>query len=110
EEYLRREGREITSTPKASALMELLHAVDIPGLTSPEMTGEWEYKLKQMERGELPRDRFMAEIVGLTQKIVERAKNFEESGLTAKPLDFKSPEGKPMVETLRYYQTDDASL
>ena len=60
--------------------MELLRAVDIPGLTSPEMTGEWEYKLKQMERGELPRDRFMAEIVGLTQKIVERAKNFEESG------------------------------
>ena len=107
EEYLRREGREITSTPKASALMELLHAVDIPGLTSPEMTGEWEYKLKQMERGELPRDRFMAEIVGLTQKIVERAKNFEETGFTAKPLGFNSPDGKPMVETLRYYQSDD---
>ena len=110
EEYLRREGREITSTPKAGALMELLRAVDIPGLTSPEMTGEWEYKLKQMERGELPRDRFMAEIVGLTQKIVERAKNFEESGLTAKPLDFKSPDGQPMVETLRYYQSEDGKL
>ncbi len=110
EEYLRREGREITSTPKAAALMELLRAVDIPGLTSPEMTGEWEYKLKQMERGELPRDRFMAEIVGLTQKIVERAKNFEESGLTAKPLDFKGPDGQPMVETLRYYQTEDGKL
>jgi DNA topoisomerase-3 len=109
EEYLRREGREITSTPKASALMELLHAVDIPGLTSPEMTGEWEYKLKQMERGELPRDRFMAEIVGLTQKIVERAKNFEETGFTAKPLGF-SFNGQPMVETLRHYQTEDGKL
>ena len=109
EEYMRREGREISSTPKASALMELLHAVDIPGLTSPEMTGEWEYKLKQMERGELPRDRFMAEIVGLTQKIVERAKNFEESGFTAKPLGF-SHDGQPMVETLRHYQTEDGKL
>ena len=29
EEYLRRDGREITSTPKALALIELLHAVDI---------------------------------------------------------------------------------
>src|SRR5471030_1574083 len=64
EEYLRREGREINSTPKAWALIELLHAVDIPGLASPEMTGEWEYKLKQMERGELTRSRFMEEIVG----------------------------------------------
>jgi DNA topoisomerase-3 len=110
EEYLRREGREITSTPKASALMELLHAVDIPGLASPEMTGEWEYKLKQMERGELARDRFMGEIVGLTQKIVERAKNFEETGFTAKPLGFNAPNGQPMVETLRNYQTEDGKL
>jgi DNA topoisomerase III len=110
EEYLRREGREISSTPKASALMELLQAVDIPALTSPEMTGEWEYKLKQMERGELPRDRFMSEIVDLTQKIVERAKNFEESGFTAKPLGFNAPNGQPMVETLRHYQTGDGKL
>jgi DNA topoisomerase-3 len=110
EEYLRREGREISSTPKALALMELLHAVDIPALTSPEMTGEWEYKLKQMERGELPRSRFMEEIVGLTQKIVERAKNFEESGFAAKPLGFNAPNGQPLVETLRHYQTEDGKL
>jgi len=109
EEYLRREGREISSAPKAWALMELLHAVDIPALTSPEMTGEWEYKLKQMERGELQRSRFMEEIVGLTQKIVEKAKNFEESGYTAKPLGFNAPNGKPMVETLRHYQADDGT-
>jgi DNA topoisomerase-3 len=110
EEYVRREGREISSTPKAWALMELLHAVNIPALTSPEMTGEWEHKLKQMERGELPRSRFMEEIVGLTQKIVESAKNFEESGFEAKPLGFNAPNGRPMVETLRHYQTDDASI
>jgi DNA topoisomerase III len=110
EEYLRREGREISSTPKASALMELLHAVDIPALASPEMTGEWEYKLKQMERGELARSHFMKEIVGLTQTIVEKAKNFEESGFEAKQLGFNHPNGRPMVETLRNYQTDDGSV
>jgi DNA topoisomerase-3 len=110
EEYLRREGREISSTPKASALMELLHAVDIPALASPEMTGEWEYKLKQMERGELARSRFMEEIIGLTQTIVERAKNFNEAGLEAKPLGFNAPNGRPMMETLRNYQTDDGSV
>jgi DNA topoisomerase III len=110
EEYLRREGREISSTPKASALMELLHAVDIPALASPEMTGEWEYKLKQMERGELARSHFMKEIVGLTQTIVEKAKNFEESGFEAKPLGFNAPNGKPMFETLRNYETEDKSI
>ncbi len=52
------------------------------------MTGEWEYKLKQMERGELPRSRFMQEIIGLTQTIVEKAKGFEETGYEAKPLGF----------------------
>jgi DNA topoisomerase-3 len=110
EEYIRREGREISSTPKASALMELLQALDIPALASPEMTGGWEYKLKQMERGELPRSRFMEEIVGLTQTIVEKAKGFEESGYEAKPLGFNGPNGKPMVETLRNYQTEDGSF
>jgi DNA topoisomerase-3 len=107
---MRREGREISSTPKAWALMELLHAVDIPALASPEMTGEWEYKLKQMEQGALERSHFMQEIVGLTQKIVERAKNFEESGFQTKPLGFNAPNGRPMVETLRNYQTDDGSV
>ncbi|MCE0484011.1 MAG: DNA topoisomerase III [Methylacidiphilales bacterium] len=110
EEYLRREGREISSTPKAWALLELLHAVDIPALASPEMTGEWEYKLKQMERGELARSRFMEEIVGLTQTIVEKAKNFEESGFEPKPLGFNAPNGQPMVETLRNYQAADGSV
>ena len=110
EEYLRREGREISSTPKASALMELLHAVDIPALASPEMTGEWEYKLKQMEHGELARSHFMKEIVGLTQTIVEKAKNFEESGFQAKPLGFSTPNGQPLFETLRNYETEDKSI
>ena len=110
EEYIRREGREITSTPKAWALLELLHAVDIPALASPEMTGEWEYKLKQMERGDLARSVFMKEIVGLTQTIVEKAKSFDEAGVEAKPLGFNGPNGKPMVETLRNYQTEDGSI
>ena len=50
------------------------------------------------------------EIVELTQTIVDKAKNFDESGLDAKPLGFNHPNGKPMVETLRNYQTDDGSF
>jgi DNA topoisomerase-3 len=52
----------------------------------------------------------MKEIVGLTQMIVEKAKNFEESGFEAKPLGFNAPNGQPMVETLRNYETEDKSI
>ncbi len=57
--------------------MTLLKGLDVPELTAPELTGEWEFKLAQMERGRLKRDRFMHEIAGMTQKIVERAKSYE---------------------------------
>jgi DNA topoisomerase-3 len=110
EEYMRREGRELYSTPKAAALLSLLDAAKIPALSSPEMTGEWEYKLKQMEQGKLPRNIFMKEIVGLTQNIVERAKNFDEAGYESKQLDFKSPSGEPIYESLREYRTHDGTL
>ena len=79
-------------------------------LASPEMTGEWEYKLKQMEHGELARSRFMEEIVGLTQTIVEKAKSFDESGLAPRPLGFNAPNGKAMLETLRNYQSEDGTI
>ena len=63
-----------------------------------------------MEHGELARSRFMEEIVGLTQTIVEKAKGFDESGLAARPLGFNAPNGKPMFETLRNYETEDKTV
>src|ERR1700677_1421797 len=77
EEYLRREGREISSPPKALALMDFIHAVGVPLLSSPELTGEWEYQLKLMEQGRLERTSFMAKIKDLAREIVHKAKNFE---------------------------------
>ncbi len=43
----------------------------------PELTGEWEYKLSQMERGRLERETFMQEIGEVARRIVERAKNYQ---------------------------------
>ena len=59
EEYVLRNGRELRPTPKAFSLLTLLKGFGIPELTSPELTGEWEYKLKQMEHGKLSRAEFM---------------------------------------------------
>jgi DNA topoisomerase-3 len=77
EKYLVREGRELIPTAKAFQLMTLLRGLDVKELTAPELTGEWEYKLSQMERGNLHRDAFMQEIARMTQTIVKRAKEYD---------------------------------
>ena len=76
EQYLQREGRELQPTAKAFSLMTLLNGLGIPELTAPELTGEWEYKLARMERGEMSRAAFMNEIAAMTQHIVDRAKTY----------------------------------
>ena len=50
EKYLLREGRELMPTAKAFQLMTLLRGLGVEELTAPELTGEWEYKLSQMEK------------------------------------------------------------
>ncbi len=75
--YLVRQGKELIVTSKGLALITLLRGLGIQSLTSPEMTGEWEYKLKQMEHGALDRPTFMRDIKAFTGDIVEKAKSFE---------------------------------
>ncbi|HNE13654.1 MAG TPA: DNA topoisomerase III, partial [Accumulibacter sp.] len=85
EHYLNREGRELQPTAKAFSLMTLLNGLGIPELTAPELTGEWEWKLARMERGEMSRDAFMTEIAAMTRRIVERAKSYDNDTI---PGDF----------------------
>jgi DNA topoisomerase-3 len=77
ERYLLREGREMIPTAKAFQLMTLLRGLGVSELTAPELTGEWEYKLSQMERGKISREEFMREIAQMTQIIVKRAKEYD---------------------------------
>jgi DNA topoisomerase III len=77
EKYIYREGRELIATAKAFQLLTLLRGLGVTELTMPELTGGWEQKLSQMERGELNREQFMAEIAAMTSRIVEAAKNYE---------------------------------
>ena len=57
--------------------MIALHGLGIPELYSPELTADWEKKLALMEKGELKRAKFMAEIIDMTEHIVGQAKNYE---------------------------------
>jgi DNA topoisomerase-3 len=77
EKYVLRIGRELQPTAKAFSLITLLRGLDIPELCSPELTGNWEFKLRQMARGQLKRVDFMKEIAGMTRDIVGKAKRHE---------------------------------
>lgn len=85
EKYVLRNLRELQPTAKAFSLMALLNGLGIPQLTSPELTGEWEFKLNQMSRGKLKRPDFMREIAEATRDIVAKAKSYESDTV---PGDF----------------------
>jgi DNA topoisomerase-3 len=74
EEYVHRNGRELQPTAKAFSLLFALEKLGVDEIRSPELTGEWEWKLKEMEHGRLKRDEFMQHIVEQTQVMVERIK------------------------------------
>ena len=76
EKYLLRDGRELIPTAKAFQLMTLLRGLDVKELSLPELTGEWEHKLRQIENGSLSRQDFMREIAQMTEHIVSQAKNY----------------------------------
>jgi len=77
EKYMLREGRDLVPTAKAFQLMTLLRGLDVDDLTKPELTGNWEYQLAEMEHGRLDRDRFMAEIAKMAERIVRKAKEYD---------------------------------
>jgi DNA topoisomerase III len=85
EKYVLRNLRELQPTAKAFSLMALLNGLGIPELTSPELTGEWEFKLNQMSRGKLKRTDFMREIANATRDIVAKAKSYDSDTI---PGDF----------------------
>ena len=77
EKYMYRDGRELVPTAKAFQLMTLLRGLDIDELTQPELTGNWEYQLAEMEHGRLKRSAFMAEIAAMAERIVKKAKEYD---------------------------------
>ena len=75
EEYVHRNGKELVPTPKAFSLFFALRQFGVTEITSPELTGDWEHKLKLMEAGRLDRQEFMEHIESVTRDLVERIKN-----------------------------------
>ena len=91
EKYMLREGRELIPTAKAFQLMTLLRGLGVEELSKAELTGEWEYKLAQMEHGKLARATFMAEIAAMTERMVKKAKEYDRDTIPGDYATLQSP-------------------
>ncbi len=91
ENYIQRMGRELHPTAKAFSLITLLRGLKIPELISPELTGNWEFQLRQIEQGNLKRTAFMEKIAGMTRHIVEQAKTHRGETIAGDFSILKSP-------------------
>jgi DNA topoisomerase-3 len=100
-----REGRELVPTPKAFSLLFALHVMSIPELASPELTGEWEHKLKLIEAGKLTRDEFMQQISELVRKVVTVIKTGEIPDVVYATVSAPCPKcGGVVQENYRKFQ------
>ncbi len=108
QKYIARDGdggrAPLHVTPRGMQLVELLQEMGAEGLTSPSLTGEWEYKLRQMEHGAMQRDEFMNEIEAYTRDIVTRAKSHLEAAKNKEFPDINAP--CPKCHAVSLKQTD----
>jgi len=91
EKYMLREGRELIPTAKAFQLMTLLRGLGVEELSRPELTGEWEFKLSEMEHGRLSRAEFMREIAAMTEHIVKKAKEYDRDTIPGDYATLSTP-------------------
>ena len=91
EKYLVRDGRELVPTAKAFQLLTLLRGLGVDELSTPELTGEWEYKLSQIEKGQLSRDQFMGEIAKMTERVVSKAKEYDRDNVPGDYATLQTP-------------------
>lgn len=103
--YLVRDGRDLKPTFKARQLFVLLKGLGVSELSEPELTGEWEYKLAQIEQGKLTRETFMKDIRHMTENIVDAAKRYEGDTVPIEnPAHLSAPCPKCGAEIVENYR------
>ena len=104
--YIERQGKELVPLAKAFQLHQFLHAKEMGVFTEPQMTGEWEYKLKQIEHGKMGPREFMKEIKALLEIIVKKGA-VKPPSLELSPQVLSPTDGKPLqTDGEKYFSQD----
>jgi DNA topoisomerase III len=97
--YIERLGRSLRATAKGRQAIGLLHD---HALTSAELTGQWEQRLSAIERGQEPRDRFMADIRRFTTEVVDYFRNLTAEEVRAQRAEIgPCPNGDGVIRENR---------
>jgi DNA topoisomerase-3 len=110
EKYVVRENRELAPTGKAFELLSLLETMQIDMLASPELTGEWEYKLNQILKGGMTREQFMTEIRNMTRVIVAKIKDYKDDRVENPEAPFSPVSGMKFYEDATSYISEDEKI
>ena len=104
--YIERQGKELVPLAKAFQLHQFLHAKEMGVFTEPQMTGEWEYKLKQIEHGKMGPREFMKEIKALLEIIVKKGA-VKPPSLELSPQVLSPTDSKPLqTDGEKYFSQD----
>jgi DNA topoisomerase-3 len=105
QKYIERQGKELVPLGKAFKLERFLTSNELLMLADPVLTGEWEHKLREMERDRLDPAAFMTGIKEQVAQMIGKVKTFIDNPIAAEPLDpvVLSPGGTPMLADDRKY-------
>jgi DNA topoisomerase-3 len=77
-EYIERAGKDLTPTPKG---LQVITMLEEHPLTSPELTGNWEKRLTDIEHGQDDRGKFIKDIETFTRATVEKIGELDKEKL-----------------------------
>jgi DNA topoisomerase-3 len=77
-EYIERAGKDLTPTPKG---LQVITMLEEHPLTSPELTGNWEKRLTDIEHGSDDRGTFIGDIAEFTRATVEKIAELDKEKL-----------------------------
>jgi DNA topoisomerase-3 len=104
--YVVRSDKSLRPTVKGIRLIDTLERINIERLTSPQLTGEIEHQLMQVEKGERSADDFMSEMADYASAIVDTTKTFEYDELYDLSESLGDCPGckKPVIEMAWFYR------
>ncbi|MEE8313774.1 MAG: DNA topoisomerase [Myxococcota bacterium] len=107
--YLARLAKALRPTVKGIRLVDVLNRIHADRLARPDLTGELEFRLSQVERGERSADEFMSEIVDYTKEVVDITVRFDYEDLykTDPPLGTCPLCERPVYERSWFYRCEE---
>jgi DNA topoisomerase III len=87
--YIVRDKKRIIATPTG---IELISAIDNELLKSAELTGRWERKMREIEKGTYEMSTFMVELRQMVADVVAQVKSAQRRSITIVEQDIKNEE------------------